>query len=192
MHETCAALLRCLIRCLVWTGLAYASLVGVDPLYGVFTVSRKIYRWRLGCILLRTSCGQVIFPPIVYSIFGQSKQGAVGPMSIPCLIIAAVVDSRVEEGGGMEDRVQLTMALTMAIGVVRPNAPPRRLEIQVGSKRPEANLRGCGSAGVFPCRAVPARWLHRLHLEQCSHGIHPRLGTDGLREYGAQAARCLD
>ena len=39
-------------------------------------------------------------------------------MSIPCLIIAAVVDSRVEEGGGMEDRVQLTMALTMAIGVV--------------------------------------------------------------------------
>ena len=51
-------------------------------------------------------------------------------MSIPCLIIAAVVDSRVEEGGGMEDRVQLTMALTMAIGVVRPNAPPRRLEIQ--------------------------------------------------------------
>ena len=60
----------------------------------------------------------MIFPPIVYSIFGQSKQGAVGPMSIPCLIIAAVVDSRVEEGGGMEDRVQLTMALTMAIGVV--------------------------------------------------------------------------
>ena len=115
----------------MWTGLAYASLVGVDPLYGVFTVSRTIIPGKLDCILLRTSCGQVIFPPIVYSIFGQSKQGAVGPMSIPCLIIAAVVDSRVEEGGGMEDRVQLTMALTMAIGVVRTNAPPRRLEIQV-------------------------------------------------------------
>ena len=42
MPETCAALLRRLIRCLVWTGLAYASLVGVDPLYGVFTVSRKV------------------------------------------------------------------------------------------------------------------------------------------------------
>ena len=70
-------------------------------------------------------------------------------MSIPCLIIAAVVDSRVEEGGGMEDRVQLTMALTMAIGVVRPNSPPRRLEMQVGSKRPEANLRGVGAQVCF-------------------------------------------
>ena len=72
-------------------------------------------------------------------------------MSIPCLIIAAVVDSRVEEGGGMEDRVQLTMALTMAIGVVRPNSPPRRLEIQVGSKLIEGvvGAQVCFLAGLF-------------------------------------------
>jgi hypothetical protein len=51
--------------------------VGVDPIYGVFTV---------------------IFPAMFYAVLGQSKQGAVGPMSIPCLIIAATVDKHTDDG----------------------------------------------------------------------------------------------
>ena len=42
MPETCAALLRRSEEVFVWTGLAYASLVGVDPLYGIFTVRRTV------------------------------------------------------------------------------------------------------------------------------------------------------
>ena len=78
-------------------GLAYASLVGIAPVYGIYTV---------------------IFPPIVYGFLGHSRQGAVGPMSIPCLIIAAVVDKHVGAEGTADDRVALTMALTCMIGFV--------------------------------------------------------------------------
>jgi MFS superfamily sulfate permease-like transporter/uncharacterized membrane protein len=77
-------------------GLAYASLVGVDPVHGIFTV---------------------IFPPLIYSVLGHSRQGAVGPMSIPCLIIAAVVDEKVD-AANPNSRLELTLELTMTIGVI--------------------------------------------------------------------------
>ena len=60
----------------------------------------------------------VIFPPVVYGFLGHSRQGAVGPMSIPCLIIAAVVDKHAGLGGTMDDRVEVTMALTCMIGLI--------------------------------------------------------------------------
>ncbi len=75
-------------------GLAYASLVGISPIYGIYAV---------------------IFPPILYGLLGWSRQGAVGPMSIPCLIIAAVVDKHAR-GDSMEERVEVTMSLTLIIG----------------------------------------------------------------------------
>jgi MFS superfamily sulfate permease-like transporter len=60
----------------------------------------------------------VIFPPIAYGFLGHSRQGAVGPMSIPCLIIAAVVDKHAGIESTMEDRVEITMALTWMIGLI--------------------------------------------------------------------------
>ena len=60
----------------------------------------------------------VIFPPVIYGFLGHSRQGAVGPMSIPCLIIAAVVDKHAGRGGTMDDRVEVTMALTCMIGLI--------------------------------------------------------------------------
>ena len=46
-------------------------LAGLDPVYGIYTV---------------------IFPAILYGVIGNSRQGAIGPMSVPCLVIAAVVE----------------------------------------------------------------------------------------------------
>ena len=101
-------------------GLAYASLVGIDPVHGIFTV---------------------IFPPIIYSLIGQSRQGAVGPMSIPCLVIAAIVDEYHIEtdiengdtasGGPNPTRLELTMALTMTIGMVMVTAGLLRVGVLI-------------------------------------------------------------
>ena len=120
-------------------GLAYASLVGIDPVHGIFTV---------------------IFPPIIYSLIGQSRQGAVGPMSIPCLVIAAIVDeyhieNTDENGdtatsGGPDNptRLELTMALTMTIGMVMVTAGLLRVGVLIDFIS-DPNLKGFVQASAL-------------------------------------------
>ena len=67
----------------------------------------------------------------MYGLLGHSRQGAVGPMSIPCLIIAAVVDKHVGPDGMMQDRVEVTMALTCMIGVIMLLAGVLRLGLLI-------------------------------------------------------------
>ena len=50
-----------------------------------------------------------------YSIFGSSRQGAVGPQSVPCLFIGATLDSYGIDGSA--DRIVHAMALTMIAGI---------------------------------------------------------------------------
>ena len=52
-------------------GLAYATLAGLPPIYGVYTG----------------------IPAILYALFGTSRHAAIGPMSIPALLIASGIAS---------------------------------------------------------------------------------------------------
>lgn len=55
----------------VISGLSYASLADVEPTVGIYAG---------------------IFAAGIYSIWGVSKAGAVGPMSIPALMCGAAID----------------------------------------------------------------------------------------------------
>eukprot|EP00941_MAST-03F_sp_MAST-3F-sp1_P005295 g5295.t1 len=73
-------------------GLAYAGLVGIDPIYGVYA-------------------GMV--PAIAYTIYGTSREGAVGPMSVPSLMMGAFADTKLGENATEEERVNFVLSLTM-------------------------------------------------------------------------------
>jgi phosphate ABC transporter phosphate-binding protein len=77
-------------------GIAYSSLVGVSP--------------ELGCY-------SVIFPALIYSLFGGSKNIAIGPMSIPCLLLGSIVDE-FHNLHPTYTRVHIVLACTILCGAL--------------------------------------------------------------------------
>ena len=80
---------------LIPQGLAYAQLAGLPPYHGIYTG----------------------FPAVLYAIFGTSRQGAIGPQSIPCLLIASSVSSLVPAVHG-EAYVESVMSITLLCGLL--------------------------------------------------------------------------
>jgi len=62
---------------LIPQGMAYALLCGVPPIYGLYAST-----WTL----------------ITYSLFGTSRQLAVGPTAVMCLLVGKSVDTLVDKG----------------------------------------------------------------------------------------------
>ena len=77
--------------------IAYSSLIGIAPEYG---------------------CYSVIFPALIYGMFGSSKKVAVGPMSIPALLIGAMVDELLVDSAASEDKATYVFGMTILTGFV--------------------------------------------------------------------------
>lgn len=74
-------------------GLAYATLAGLPPIYGVYTG----------------------IPAVAYALLGTSRQAAIGPMSIPALLIASGIASMPNPPTG-QAYVDAVMGMTMLCG----------------------------------------------------------------------------
>jgi hypothetical protein len=81
---------------LIPQGLAYATLAGVPPVYGLYTG----------------------FPGIIYSVLGTSKHAAIGPMSIPALLLAAGVNNMDHPPATQEAYIAQVMAVTFLCGLL--------------------------------------------------------------------------
>ena len=77
-------------------GLAYATLAGLPPIYGVYTA----------------------FPAVLYTVFGTSKQAAIGPMSIPALLIASGIASMSPLPATPQEYVDAVMGVTFLCGML--------------------------------------------------------------------------
>ena len=81
---------------LIPQGLAYSSLAGMHPVYGLYAAG---------------------FPVIIYAALGTSKHLVMGPFAITSLLLALVCESFGYETGG-ETYVKLAFTLTLMSGVV--------------------------------------------------------------------------
>ena len=85
---------------LIPQGLACATLAGVPAAHGLWAG----------------------FPAAAYALFGSSKHAAIGPMSIPSLLVAAgvlsILNSRTASGAdvGADDAVRLMLTITLLVG----------------------------------------------------------------------------
>ena len=77
-------------------GIAYSSLVGISPEFG---------------------CYSVIFPALAYSLIGSSKSIAIGPMSIPSLLLGSVADDFGKIHPNFT-RIELVTAATFLTGLM--------------------------------------------------------------------------
>jgi hypothetical protein len=76
-------------------GLAYATLAGLPPVYGLYTG----------------------LPAIVYACFGSSSQAAIGPMSIPALLLASGVSSMTPVPQG-RDYIDAVLSISLLSGLL--------------------------------------------------------------------------
>lgn len=115
-------------------GLAYALLAGLPPVYGIFTT---------------------LIPSIVYGFLGTSRQGAVGPMSVPALLVGAAIQGldAETEAERVRGRPPSCLGQARTVGCVHrrslrkgPRAPA------VGHCRPKPP----------PPSPLPRRWASRL------------------------------
>lgn len=84
---------------LIPQGLACATLAGVPPVYGVYTG----------------------FPAVVYALLGTSRQAAIGPMSIPSLLMAGGITAMAQKRGiayTPDEYLGLIMAMTLLCGIL--------------------------------------------------------------------------
>lgn len=79
---------------LIPQGLAYATLAGLPPVYGVYTG----------------------FPSLLYALFGTSRHAAIGPMSLPALLMASAVSDL--QPATPEEYIGQIMALTFICGLL--------------------------------------------------------------------------
>ncbi len=81
---------------LIPQGMAYAMIAGLPPVYGLYAS---------------------IVPPLIYAIFGTSRQMAVGPVAMDSLLVAAGVSVLAVEG--TEAYISFTILLAFFIGIIQ-------------------------------------------------------------------------
>jgi SulP family sulfate permease len=81
---------------LIPQGLAYATLAGLPPVYGIYTG----------------------LPGICYALFGTSRQAAIGPMSIPALLIAAGINAMDPPPATEVEYIATVMSITALCGAL--------------------------------------------------------------------------
>ncbi|PIB34286.1 hypothetical protein BFP72_01985 [Reichenbachiella sp. 5M10] len=77
-------------------GMAYAMIAGLPPVYGLYAS---------------------IFPPLIYALFGSSRQLSIGPVAMDSLLIATGVSSMAVVGSG--EYIALVILLAFMIGVMQ-------------------------------------------------------------------------
>jgi hypothetical protein len=81
---------------LIPQGLAYATLAGLPPVYGIYTG----------------------LPGVIYSLFGTSRHAAIGPMSIPALLLAAGINAMEPPPATPTDYIAAVMSATFLCGLL--------------------------------------------------------------------------
>lgn len=81
---------------LIPQGMAYAMIAGLPPVYGLYAA---------------------IFPQLVYSIFGTSRQLAVGPVAMDSLLVAAGISTIAISGS--ENYISLAILLALMMGSIQ-------------------------------------------------------------------------
>lgn len=81
---------------LIPQGMAYAMIAGLPPVYGLYAA---------------------MFPQVAYTIFGTSRQLAVGPVAMDSLLVAAGVSALAEVGS--EHYITLAIMLAFMMGVIQ-------------------------------------------------------------------------
>jgi len=81
---------------LIPQGMAYALIAGLPPIYGLYAST---------------------VPLIIYSLFGTSRQLAVGPVAMVSLLTAAGIGALAE--GGTETYIGLAIALALFVGLIQ-------------------------------------------------------------------------
>ncbi len=81
---------------LIPQGMAYAMIAGLPPIYGLYAST---------------------IPLILYSIFGTSRQLAVGPVAMVSLLTAAGIGAIAQ--GGTETYIALAIALALFVGLIQ-------------------------------------------------------------------------
>ena len=81
---------------LVPQGMAYAFLAGMPPIYGLYAG---------------------LVPPVVYALFGTSRQLSIGPVAVSALLVLAGVSQLAEPGS--PEYVRLTVTAGLLIGITQ-------------------------------------------------------------------------
>lgn len=81
---------------LIPQGIAYAMIAGLPPIYGLYTA---------------------MIPPLIYAIFGTSRQLAVGPVAMDSLIVATGVATLAEIGS--ENFIAFAILLATMMGILQ-------------------------------------------------------------------------
>ena len=81
---------------LIPQGIAYAMIAGLPPIYGLYTA---------------------MIPPLIYAVFGTSRQLAVGPVAMDSLIVATGVATLAEVGS--EYFIELAVLLAFMMGILQ-------------------------------------------------------------------------
>jgi len=81
---------------LIPQGMAYAVIAGLPPIYGLYAS---------------------LVPPLIYPLFGSSRQLAVGPTAIDMLIVGASIGALAQ--AGTQRYVALAIVLTAMVGVLQ-------------------------------------------------------------------------
>ncbi|MFY0625245.1 MAG: sulfate permease [Reichenbachiella sp.] len=89
---------------LIPQGMAYAMIAGLPPVYGLYAG---------------------IFPPLMYSIFGSSRQLAVGPAAMDSLLVAIAIGSI--SAVGSHNYIAVALLLALMVGVLQVSMGVLRL-----------------------------------------------------------------
>ncbi|MBC7884078.1 MAG: solute carrier family 26 protein [Saprospiraceae bacterium] len=81
---------------LIPQGMAYSMLAGLPPIYGLYAVT---------------------LPLIIYALFGTSRQLAVGPVAMVCLLIASGVGQLATSGS--DEYIRLAILLALMVGLIQ-------------------------------------------------------------------------
>ena len=81
---------------LIPQGIAYAMIAGLPPIYGLYTA---------------------MIPPIIYAVFGTSRQLAVGPVAMDSLIVATGVATLADIG--TEHFIEFAVLLAFMMGILQ-------------------------------------------------------------------------
>ena len=115
-------------------GLAYATLVGLPPVYGLYCA---------------------FTPPLVYFVFGSSRHLVIGPTSI----LALLIGSELEQGNGLspEEFVQKIFVVTLVSGILNTVIGLLRLGfITSFIGRPVTSGFTCGAAVLVSLSQMPS------------------------------------
>ena len=141
---------------LIPQGMAYAMLAGLPPVMGLYAST---------------------FPLVIYTLFGSSRQLAVGPVAMMSLLVFAGLSSLAEPGSG--EYIKLALLLSFMVGVMKLCLGFFRFGFFVNFFS-HAVISGFSSAAAIVICLSQLHHLLGVHL-QTTHSIFSLLAEVGQR-----------